>query len=61
MQKSTVSFGVSGGDIKGKEVIMGVLANNPGPTFNNWEEGVSSTIVLTVGITLDGTVSPCGS
>ena len=59
MQKSTVSFGVSGGDIKGKEVIMGVLANNPGPTFNNGEAGMSLMMVLIVGITLAGAVSPC--
>ena len=61
MQKSTVSFGVSGGDTKGKEVVMGVSANKPGPTFNNGEAGMLSTMVLTAGITLAGAVSPCGS
>ena len=35
--------------------------NNPGPTFNNGEAGMFSTMVLTVGITLACVVSPCGS
>ena len=60
MQKSPVSFGVDGGDTKGKDPIMGVLANNPGPTFNNGEASVSSMMVLTKGIMLVGAVSPCG-
>ena len=37
MHKSVVSFGVGGGDTKGKEAIMVVSTNNPGPTFNNGE------------------------
>ena len=79
MHKSSVLFGVSGGDTKGKGAIMVVSANNPGPTFNNQEAGVLSNIVLIagtklacvvtpygsmvvrVGITLDGAVNPCGS
>ena len=61
MHKSVVSFGVNGGDTKGKEAIMVVSANNPGPTFNNGEAGMLSTMVLTAGITLVGEVSPCGS
>ena len=61
MHKSTVSFGVSGGDTKGKEAIMVVSVNNPGPTFNNGEVGMFSTMVLTVGITLAGAIIPCGS
>ena len=61
MHKSAVSFGVSGGDTKGKEAVMVVLANNPGPTFNNGEAGMLSTMVLTVGITVEGVISPCGS
>ena len=61
MHKSIVSFGVSGGDTKGKEDIMVVSKNNPGPTFNNGEAGMMSTMVLTAGITLAGVVSPCGS
>ena len=36
-------------------------ANNPGPTFNNGEESVSSTVVLTIGIMLVGVVIPYGS
>ena len=40
---------------------MVVLKNNPGPTFNNGEAGMLSTMVLTVEITLAGAVSPCGS
>ena len=35
MHKSTVSFGVGGGDTKGKGAVMVVSTNNPGPTFNN--------------------------
>ena len=61
MKKSTVSFGVSGGDIKGKESIMVVSENNLGPTLNNGEAGMFSTMVLTAGITLEGVVCPCGS
>ena len=61
MHKSTVSFGVSGGDTKGKEAIMVVSANNLGPTFNNGEAGMLSTMVLTARITLASAVSPCGS
>ena len=40
---------------------MVVSKNNPGPTFNNGEAGVLSTMVLTTGITLVGAVSPYGS
>ena len=61
MHKSAVSFGVDGGDTKGKDSIMGVLENNPRPTFNNGEAGMSLTMVLIVGITLAGVVSPCRS
>ena len=61
MHKSAVSFGVSNGDTKGKEAVMVVSANNPGPTFNNGEAGMLSTMVLTAGITLAGVVVPCGS
>ena len=61
MHKSAVSFGFSGGETKGKEAIMVVLTNNPGPTFNNVEAGMLSTMVLTAGITMAGAVSPCGS
>ena len=61
MHKSTVSFGVSGGDTKGKDVVMGVSANNLGPTFNNGEAGMLLTMVLTVGITFTCVVIPCRS
>ena len=61
MRKSIVSFGVGGGDTKGKEAVMAVSANNLGPTFNNLEASMLSTMVLAIGITLAGAVSPCGS
>ena len=61
MHKSTVSFCVSGGDTNRKGVVMVVSANNPGPTFNNVEAGMLSTMVLAVGITLVSAISPCGS
>ena len=61
MHKSAVSFGVSGGDTKGKEAVIIVSANNPGPTFNNGEAGMLSTMVLATWITLEGVVSPYGS
>ena len=61
MHKFAVSFGVSGGDTKGKEAIMVVSANNLRLTFNNGESSMLSTMVLTVGIKLAGAVSPCGS
>ena len=58
MQKSIVSFGVSSGDTKGKEAVMVVSKNNPGPTFNNGEVGMLYTMVLAIGITLASVVSP---
>ena len=61
MHKSIVSFGVSGGNTKGKEVVILVSKNNPRPTFSNGEASMLSTMVLTVGITLAGAVSPCRS
>ena len=61
MHKSTVSFGVSGGDTKGKDAVMVVSTNNPGPTFNNGEAGMLLTMVLTAWITLAGVVFPCRS
>ena len=61
MQKSIVSFGVSGGDTKGEEVVMVVSTNNLGPTFNNGEASMLSAMVLTAGITLAGAVIPCRS
>ena len=61
MHNSVVSFGFSGGDTKEKEAIIVVSSNNPGPTFNNGEAGMLSTMVLTTEITLVGAVSPCGS
>ena len=61
MHKSPISFGVNGGDSKGKEAIMVVLENNPRPTFNNGEASMLSTMVLTTRITLVGVVIPCKS
>ena len=61
MHKYVVSFGVDGGDTKGKEAVMVVLANNPGTTFNNGESGMFSSMVLTVGMTLACVVIPYGS
>ena len=61
MHKSTVSFGLIGGDTKGKESVMVVSKNNLGPTFNNGENGMLSTMVLNAWITLLSVVSPCGS
>ena len=61
MHKSVVSFGVDGGDTKGKESIIVVSKNNPGSTFNNGEARVLSTMVLITGTTLACVVIPCGS
>ena len=61
MHKYTVSFGVGGGETKGKGAVMVVLANNLDPTFNDGEAGVLSTMVLIVGTTLACVVVPCGS
>ena len=61
MQKSAVSFCVSGGDTNRKGAIMVGLVKNPGPTFNGGEDGVFSTIVLIVGTTLACVFVPCGS
>ena len=61
MHKSAVSFGINGGDTKGKGTVMVVSANSPGPTFNNGEAGVLSTIMLITGTTLACVVIPCGS
>ena len=61
MYKSTVFFCVGGGDTNGKGAVMEVLENNLGPTFNNGEAGVFSTIVLVVGMMLACVVSTCSS
>ena len=61
MKKYIVSCYVGGGDTKGKEAIIVVSTNNPGPTFKNGEGSVFSTIVLVVGTTLVCVVSPYGS
>ena len=61
MHKSTVSFFVGGGDTEGKGAVMVGSANNTGPTFNNGEAGVLSTIVLIAGTTLVCVVIPYGS
>ena len=61
MHKFVVSFGVNEGDTKGKEAIMVVSKNNPGPIFNNGEAGMLSTMVLTAGITFACVVIPYGS
>ena len=61
MHTFIVSLGFSGGDTKGKEAVMVVSANNPGPTFNNGEASMFSTMVLTARITLECVVIPCGS
>ena len=61
MHKSVVSFCVGGGDTNGKGAVIVVSTNNPGPTFNNGEAGVLSTIVLIVGTILALVVTPCGS
>ena len=59
MHKSVVSLGRDGGDTKGKEAIIEVSTNNPGPTFKMMGVVVLSTMVSIVGITLAGAV--CGS
>ena len=56
MHKYEVSFGVSGGDTKGKGAIMVVSKNNPGPTFNNGEAGMLSTI----GVERRDNIGGCG-
>ena len=61
MHKSMISFGVSDGDTKGKEAVMVVSASKPGPTFNNGEASMLSTMVLAIGITMAGVFSPCKS
>ena len=61
MHKSAVSFGVDGGDTKGKATVIVVLENNPRPTFNNGEAGMLSTMVLAIGMKLAGAVSPYGA
>ena len=61
MHKSVVSFCVGCGDTNGEGAIMVVSENNLGPTFNIGEVGMLSTMVLTVGITLECVVIPCRS
>ena len=61
MRKSAVSLGADGGGKNKKEDFMAILVNKMRPTSN--KEGVAalSKEVSTVGMTLDGAVSPCGS
>ena len=61
MHNYAVSFGVNGGDTEGKGVVMVVSENNPGPTFNNGEAGVFSTMVLIARMILVCVFVPCGS
>ena len=61
MHKYAISLGVSGGDTKGKGVVIEDSVNNPRPTFNNGGAVVLSTVVLMVGITLVGSIGPYGS
>ena len=61
MNKSAVSLGVGGGETKGKGAIMVVSTNKLGPTFNNGEAGMLSTMVLIAGTTLACVVAPCRS
>ena len=52
MHKSRVSFFFGCGDSEGKVVVMVGLEKNLGPTFNNGEPSVFSTMVLIAGMTL---------
>ena len=61
MHKSAMSFGVDGGNTKGKEAVLGVSRNNPRPTFNNGEASIFLTMVLDAWIKFVGAVIPCGS
>ena len=61
IHKSVVLFSIDGGDTKVKRAVMVVSKKNLGPTFNNGEDGMLSTMVLTIRITLAGVASPCGS
>ena len=61
MHKSVVLDCVSGGDTNRKGAIMVVSTNNLGPTFNNGEDCVFSTMVLIAGMTLACVVIPCSS
>ena len=61
MHKSIVFFCVGGGDTNRKGAVMVGLVKNPGPTFNSGEDGVFSTTVLVMGMTLACAVAPCGS
>ena len=61
MHKSIVSLGGYGGDTKGKEFVIEVSVNNPGPTFRMMGVVVPSTVVSIVGITLAGAIGACGS
>ena len=58
--RAAVAFCVDGGDNNGKGAIMVLSANKPGPTFNNGEAGVFSTMVLIARMTLVCVVSPYG-
>ena len=61
MHKYAVSLGGDGGDTKGKEAIIEVSANNPGPTFRMMGLVVSLIVVSIVGITLAGAIGAHGS
>ena len=61
MHKSVVSLSGGGGDTKGKEAIIEVSANNPGPTFSMVGVTVLSNVVSIVGIMLVGFLGTCGS
>ena len=58
MHKFAVSLGVDGGGTKGKEAIMEVSANKPGPIGSNEGVVALSKKVSTVGMMLVGAVGP---
>ena len=60
MHKSTFFFCVVGGDTNEKGAIMVGSVNNPGPAFNDGEDGVFSTTMLAIGMMLACVVATCG-
>ena len=61
MKKFAVSLDAGGGGKYGKEAVMELSTNNPGPIADKEGMDASSMEVSMVGMTLSGVVGPYGS
>ena len=61
VQKYIVSFSVDGGGKDMKVVVIGISANNTGPTEDKEGMNMLSMVISMVGMTCSSVASPCVS